>query len=87
LKELRAIKGDNIKMDVKRLGCGGFHWIMLLRWWTAVNVITKILFPQMVREFVEKSVGCRFLRKGSKLLLKILILECHSIFSNTGGHI
>ena len=31
--------------------------------------------------------GCRFLRKGSKLLTQILIKECHAIFSNTNGHI
>jgi len=74
-------------MDAKELGCGVFHWIVFVQWWTEVNIITKILFPQMTMQFVEKPVGWRFFRKGSKLLSQILIKECHEIYSNANGHI
>ena len=87
MKDLTAIRDYNIKMDAKELGCGVFHWIVFVQWWTEMNIITKILFPQMTMQFVEKPVGWRFFRKGSKLLSQILIKECHEIYSNANGHI
>ena len=37
---------DNIKMDVREVGCGGMDWIDLAqdkdRWWALVNVVMNL---------------------------------------------
>jgi len=40
---------DNIKMDLKEVGCGGIDWIDLAhdrdRWWALVNVVMSLHVP------------------------------------------
>jgi len=40
---------DNIKMDLKEVGCGGMDWIKLTqerdRWWARVNAVMILLVP------------------------------------------
>jgi len=41
--------GDNIKMDLQEVGCGGMEWIKLAQdrdWWRAlVNVVMNLWIP------------------------------------------
>ena len=41
--------GDNIKVDVKEVGCGDVDWIELAqdrdRWWARVNVVMTLRVP------------------------------------------
>jgi hypothetical protein len=40
---------DNIKMDLRVVGCGGLDWIELAqdrdRWWALVNALIKLRVP------------------------------------------
>jgi hypothetical protein len=40
---------NNIKMDLKEVGCGGMDWIELVqdrdRWWTLVKAVMNLLVP------------------------------------------
>ena len=40
---------DNIKIDLKEVGCGGMHWIELAqdrdRFWALVNAVMKLQVP------------------------------------------
>jgi hypothetical protein len=49
LGRLRHRWEDNIKMDLRELGCGGMGWIELAedrnRWWALVNVVMNIGVP------------------------------------------
>jgi len=40
---------DNIKMDLREVGCGGMDWMELTRdrgrWWALVNVVMNIRVP------------------------------------------
>jgi hypothetical protein len=40
---------DNIKTDLKEVGCGGMDWIKLTqerdRWWARVNAVMILLVP------------------------------------------
>jgi hypothetical protein len=60
LKDLTNIRYDNIKTEAKNLRCGVFHSIVFVQWWTEVNVITKILFPQMMMQFIDKPMFVAF---------------------------
>ena len=45
----RCKLGDNIKMDLKEVGCGGMDWIDLAqnrdRWWALVNSVMNFRVP------------------------------------------
>jgi hypothetical protein len=47
---------NNIKMDLKDVGCGGMDWICLSqnrdRWWTLVNGIINLRVPQNTGHFL-----------------------------------
>ena len=41
-----GVEGDNIKMDLQELGCGGMDWIDLAqdrdKWWARVKAVMKL---------------------------------------------
>jgi len=47
---------DNIKMDLREVGRGVMEWIELARdrdrWWSLVNVVMNLWFPQNVGDFL-----------------------------------
>jgi hypothetical protein len=49
LGRLRRIWEDNIKIDLREMGCGGVDWIELVqdrdRWRTLVNAVMNLRVP------------------------------------------
>jgi len=49
--------GDNIKMDLQEVGCGGMDWIDLAqgrdRWWELVNAVMNLWGSVKCGEFLE----------------------------------
>ena len=49
LGKLRHTRKDNIKKDLREVGCGGMDWIDLAqdrdRWWPLVNAVMNIHVP------------------------------------------
>jgi len=53
LGRLRHRCGDNIKMDLQEVGCGGMDWIELAqdrdRWWALVYAVMNLQVHKMQR--------------------------------------
>jgi hypothetical protein len=49
--------GDNIKMDLQEVGCGGMDWIEVAldtdRWRALVNAVMNIRVPYNTGEFLD----------------------------------
>jgi hypothetical protein len=57
----------NIKMDLRKLGCGGMEWIGLAqdrgRWWVLVNAVMNLWVPKNAGNFLTSCKPVSFSRR------------------------
>jgi hypothetical protein len=74
LEETRQIErrrrrwADNIKMDLRKIGCGGMDWIDLAQdsdqWRALVNTVMNLRVPQNVGKFLSSCTNGDFSRRA-----------------------
>jgi hypothetical protein len=73
----RRKRKDNVKMDLRGLGCEGVHWIEVM-WdriqWAVVSTVMNLRFCK-IRKFLDQLNNYEVLKKDLALLCSSVITE------------